>query len=657
MASAKQEVKTVSENYFAELSASPLRFDPAAPNVNVFFDDANQHVFVVRANGAGGIIMFEGATGKSNTFRTDDKGDIAAVRFSPSMQTLALQRAPNALDFINFIKDSQKESLPYCQTCKGKTTRITDFFWVSDSEIIFITDTGIELYELDSEKKSLKCTRTLSMGLVNWSLWHKSSRHLLISSGIYGNILHIFQYENGNLSKYAKLEVDLAFYPAEPTLTLLRRDVILSKVYGQLYVVVLKKDARASQFSQIILYKLTKERVAIKSNVLSFTSSGRFEVNIVDSMILVHQLQTKTTFLYDLKFGYVKDQQVCLHQQPLIAPLPMKQVTDNAPFFSFPLIQPGSSSKSYNMYSNWVVFQPDVIIDSGHGCMWKTELYLPSFVDMISDRCLLIEVLLHRNGAKSLILDVVRDMIRPGIGYPLATIGEVFNKLNQVYAYNEDRKGEIEQLSMVDPALAEDAVNVIQQDDVYTHIFCPIFNDDSLKYPTANFPISVLIEYINSLQSFSQQIHFYLYELLVNHLVKCSELFRLHQFLQYHVLTDSKHLACLLLSLQNIYPAAYQIALDMLKRLGTAHDEIVEVFLSKYQVLTAIRYLRSVGLAHTILPRKFLGVAKESGDPDLFFIVYKFFEDINIKKYKVASFAPGDHCSEYEHHFSVLFSV
>lgn len=74
------------------------------------------------------------------------------------------------------------------------------------------------------------------------------------------------------------------------------------------------------------------------------------------------------------------------------------------------------------------------------------------------------------------------------------------------------------------------------------------------------------------------------------------------------------------------------------------------------QVLTAIRYLRAVGLADTILPRKFLSVAKDSGDPDLFFIVYKFFEDSNVRKYKSPDFPPGDHCHEYEHHFRVLFS-
>lgn len=72
-------------------------------------------------------------------------------------------------------------------------------------------------------------------------------------------------------------------------------------------------------------------------------------------------------------------------------------------------------------------------------------------------------------------------------------------------------------------------------------------------------------------------------------------------------------------------------------------------------MLTAIRHLRSCGLADTMQPHKFLSAAKESGDPDLFYIVYKYFEDINIKQRKVPSFAPSDHCAEYERHFNVLF--
>ena len=139
-------------------------------------------------------------------------------------------------------------------------------------------------------------------------------------------------------------------------------------------------------------------------------------------------------------------------------------------------------------------------------------------------------------------------------------------------------------ISLTKTSLAQHAVNVITQDDFYTHIFCPVFCDEDQSFPSKSFPVSVMVEYITSLQSFNLSIHFFLYELLVNTLVKCGDLFRLHQFLQYHVLSDSKHLACLLLSIQGVYPAAHQIALDMLKRLGTAHDQIVEVFLSNHQV-------------------------------------------------------------------------
>lgn len=78
----------------------------------------------------------------------------------------------------------------------------------------------------------------------------------------------------------------------------------------------------------------------------------------------------------------------------------------------------------------------------------------------------------------------------------------------------------------------------------------------------------------------------------------------------------------MLLSLESTYPPAHQLSLDMLKvgprahtrahahgpqvctivsrlssvqRLSTANDEIVEVLLSKHQVLAALRFIRSVG--------------------------------------------------------------
>lgn len=47
--------------------------------------------------------------------------------------------------------------------------------------------------------------------------------------------------------------------------------------------------------------------------------------------------------------------------------------------------------------------------------------------------------------------------------------------------------------------------------------------------------------------------------------------------------------ACLLLSLEGVYPAAYQLALDMLRRLSTANDLIVEILINKQKIIPAMR--------------------------------------------------------------------
>lgn len=95
--------------------------------------------------------------------------------------------------------------------------------------------------------------------------------------------------------------------------------------------------------------------------------------------------------------------------------------------------------------------------------------------------------------------------------------------------------------------------------------------------------------HFRSLAEHSIPVQHYLHELVITTLVQRKAYYQLHQLLQYHVVADSKPLACLLLSLENLYPAAHQLALDMLKRLGNAHEEIIEVLLSKGYILPALR--------------------------------------------------------------------
>lgn len=79
----------------------------------------------------------------------------------------------------------------------------------------------------------------------------------------------------------------------------------------------------------------------------------------------------------------------------------------------------------------------------------------------------------------------------------------------------------------------------------------------------------------------------------------------------------------------------------MLKRLSTANDEIVEVLLSKHQVLAALRFIRGIGGHDNISARKFLDAAKQTDDVMLFYTIFRFFEQRNQRLRGNPNFTPG----------------
>lgn len=67
----------------------------------------------------------------------------------------------------------------------------------------------------------------------------------------------------------------------------------------------------------------------------------------------------------------------------------------------------------------------------------------------------------------------------------------------------------------------------------------------------------------------------------------------LHQLLQYHVIQDSIPVAERLLELEDKYPPALQLSLDMIHRLG-ASQKVADVLLSRGKLIQAMRYLKDV---------------------------------------------------------------
>ncbi|GAB6023103.1 hypothetical protein CHUAL_007191 [Chamberlinius hualienensis] len=582
------------------LSDRPIRFEPVSKVTHVFYDESNEQVFAVRGSGATGVVV-KGPNEQSGfSFRIEDKGPVISVKFSPNKEILAIQRSKSSVDFLN-IQNGEPDNLEYSQICKGKSSSIIGYVWTDLTEIGFVTDHGVEIYQVLSEKRSLKLTKTLAFN-INWFVYQSSSRILLLSLGSQANQMQAFQFKKSyEPIKYPKFEVELPPYRSSSQHCLPERDVILVNIYGHNYVAVLRHPpprSKGSMSSEVILYSLQRSQPTRKTAILKLDVSGRFAINVVDNLVVVHNQISKTSAIFDIALNGESDGYVTYHDS-VISSLSIKPYKINVPVVA-PLGPQTSAEIVCEMYSqNWVVFQPNIIIDAKIGCLWHLEFNFANIVLLLTDKCKLIEFLLHRDPSwKSVLVNVNRDLLLQPEKPSLQVISTIFDKLNNVYRYflnNESRNSSDVVASRFSGSEFLSSEKYFQyrlfvdQSDMYTHVFTVVaekHENDSHK-----FLVTVIMEYIRSLYQLQITVQHYLYELVINTLVHHRCFYQLHQLLQYNVLSNSKPLACLMLSLEGAYAPAHQLGLDMLKKLCTADEEIIEVLLSKQLIIPALRLI------------------------------------------------------------------
>ncbi|XP_064186533.1 regulator of MON1-CCZ1 complex [Anguilla rostrata] len=644
----------MSEEHYLELCENPVQFENASNVNNVFFDEANKQVFAVRSGGATGVVVKGPDDKNSIAFRMDDKGEVKCIKFSLGNKILAVQRTPKSVDFINFIPDLPH--LEYSQECKSKNASVLGFCWTNWNEIVFITDQGIEFYQVQPDKRSLKLLKSQSIN-VNWYMYCPETSVILLSTTVQGNVLQPFSFKSGTMSKMSKFEIELPVVPKPAKLSLSERDIAVATIYGQLYVMYLKHHSRVanSPGAEVVLYHLPREGPCKKTHVLKLNTTGKFALNVVDNLVVVHHQSSQTSIIFDIK---LKDPDSVLNiHQPVLPALSIHP-------YKIPLTGPAAVASQgpvrCELYSStWSVFQPDIIISASEGYLWYLQIKLQPAVNLLQDKGKLMDFLLHRRDCKMVILSVCSQMLDGGEKGNLPVVATVFDKLNLVY--KDYLEAEQSYTLAVESGPSRGGIThrrpvrtqaVIDQSDMYTHVLS-VFTER--KDVSHRFVIAVLMEYIRSLNQFQITVQHYLYELVIKTLVHHNLFYMLHQFLQYHVLSDSKPLACLLLSLESTYPPAHQLSLDMLKRLSTANDEIVEVLLSKQQVLGALRFIRSVGGHDNISARKFLDAARQTKDQLLFYTIFRFFEQRNQRLRGSPNFTPGEHCEEHTTYFKQVF--
>nr|XP_025129316.1 regulator of MON1-CCZ1 complex isoform X5 [Bubalus bubalis] len=566
----------------------------------------------------------------------EDKGEVKCIKFSLENKILAVQRTSKTVT---------------------KNANILGFCWTSSTEIVFITDQGIEFYQVLPEKRNLKLLKSQNIN-VNWYMYCPEGSVILLSTTVLGNVLQPFYFRAGTMSKLPKFEIELPAAPKSTKLSLSERDIAMATIYGQLYVLFLRHHSRTSNSAgaEVVLYHLPREGACKKMHILKLNRTGKFALNVVDNLVVVHHQDTETSVIFDIRLRGEFDGSVTLHHPVL----PARSIQPYQIPAAGPAPVTSQSPVPCKLYSSsWIVFQPDIIISASQGYLWNLQVKLQPIVNLLPDKGRLMDFLLQRKECKMVILSVCSQMLTESDRATLPVIATVFDKLNQEYKKYLDAEQSYTMAveagqSRSGPLLRRPVRTqaVVDQSDMYTHVLS-VFTEK--KETPHKFVIAVLMEYIRSLNQFQITVQHYLHELVIRTLVQHSLFSTLHQFLQYHVLSDSKPLACLLLSLESFYPPAHQLSLDMLKRLSTANDEIVEVLLSKHQVLAALRFIRGIGGHDNISARKFLDAAKQTEDHMLFYTIFRFFEQRNQRLRGNPSFTPGEHCEEHVAFFKQVF--
>uniref|UniRef100_A0A8C7DV14 Regulator of MON1-CCZ1 n=1 Tax=Oncorhynchus kisutch TaxID=8019 RepID=A0A8C7DV14_ONCKI len=484
------------EHYYLELCENPVQFENASSVNNVFFDEANKQVFAVRSGGATGVVV-KGPEDKSSVaFRMDDKGEVKCIKFSIGNKILAVQRTPKSV------------VLP--------------------------------------DKRSLKLLKSQSIN-VNWYMYCPETAVILLSTTFQGNVLQPFAFKSGTMSKMSKFEIELPVVPKPAKLNLSERDIAVANIYGQLYVMYLKHHSRTtdSPCAEVILYQLPREGSCKKTNVLKLNTTGKFALNVVDNLVVVHHQSTQTSIIFDIK---LREPDCALNvHQPVLPPRSIHP-------YRIPLTGIGCVTCS-------------VCSSSVSGYQWYLQVKLPPTVNLLQDKGKLIDFLLRRRDCKMVILSVCSQMLNGEDKGSLPVVATVFDKLNQVFKEYLEAEQTYTVAMESGPSRGSTARErpvrtqaVIDQSDMYTHVLSSFTEKKDVSH---KFIIAVLMEYIRSLNQVQITVQHYLYELVIKTLVHHSLFYMLHQFLQYHVLSDSKPLACLLLSLEGTYPAAHQLSLDI----------------------------------------------------------------------------------------------
>lgn len=161
-------------------------------------------LFAVRSGGATGITVKGPGENDTLTFCMEDKGPMRSIKFSPDKKLLAVQRTETCVEFISFVNNQPNTNDMILH--KGKSSIIYGFVWIHNREVVFISNTGVDIYTINVEKKQLKSIKSMNLS-INWFSWCPIGNLAVLASSN-GMLLTPVLIKQGIITRLPKLECE-----------------------------------------------------------------------------------------------------------------------------------------------------------------------------------------------------------------------------------------------------------------------------------------------------------------------------------------------------------------------------------------------------------------------------------------------------------------
>ncbi|VDN84893.1 unnamed protein product [Brugia pahangi] len=201
-----------------EIGVPHVIFQSGSALSEIFYDDVNKKIVTVRGEDVVEVKACGLESDEIISFRLKNRNKIRAIKFSPDQRLICVQYDESTVDFINFTALSTNSlSTCFSQSAKNCSAHIIGLEWILNSQILFITNQGLELYQINQGKKSVKLLKSYNISLY-WYLYYPYSQLIIVSSGVAGTLLNPFAVQNGNIHRLVKFEVEFSRSNTKPRL-------------------------------------------------------------------------------------------------------------------------------------------------------------------------------------------------------------------------------------------------------------------------------------------------------------------------------------------------------------------------------------------------------------------------------------------------------